>query len=436
MKAAVSADLRGVSGEVIFRAGFPLTGVRMLLNRQRLMHPELTLVSTIAVSLAFAFVGGLLARRFRLPLLVGYLLAGVAVGPSTPGFVADEALAPQLAEIGVMLLMFGVGMHFSLRQLLAVKNVAVPGAIGQILVATVMGAGLVRFWGWSWGTGLVFGLALSVASTVVLLRALEARGELETPNGRIAVGWLIVEDLVMVLALILLPALASPLGGIAPADHPSGENLWLTLGLTLGKVAIFVAVMLLLARRFLAWLLKHVVATGSRELFILAVITLALGIAYAAAQIFGVSFALGAFIAGMVVNGSDHSARAAKDLQPLQDVFSALFFVSVGMLFDPAILAREPLRVLAVVVIIMAGKAVIAYGLVRLLRRPASTALEVAAALTQIGEFSFILAALGLSLGLLSKEGQALIVAGALLSIVLNPLAFRLADHWRKPRAV
>lgn len=431
----VSADSRGVSGEVIFRAGFPLTGVRMLLNRQRLMHPELTLVSTIAVSLAFAFMGGLLARHFRLPLLVGYLLAGVAVGPFTPGFVADGALAPQLAEIGVMLLMFGVGMHFSLRQLLAVKNVAVPGAIGQILIATALGAGLVRFWGWSWGTGLVFGLALSVASTVVLLRALEARGELETPNGRIAVGWLIVEDLVMVLALILLPALASPLGGHAPADHPAGENLLVTLGLTLGKVAVFVAIMLLLAKRFLAWLLKRVDATGSRELFILAVITLALGIAYAAAQVFGVSFALGAFIAGMVVNGSDHSARAVRDLQPLQDVFSALFFVSVGMLFDPSILVREPLRVLAVVVIIMAGKAVAAYGLVRLLRRPASTALEVAAALTQIGEFSFILAALGLSLGLLSKEGQALIVAGALLSIVLNPLAFRLADHWRKPRA-
>ncbi len=390
------------------------------------MH-DYTLISTVAVGLGLAFIFGFVATRLRLPPLVGYLLAGVAVGPFTPGFVADTHLAPQLAEIGVILLMFGVGMHFSVRDLLAVRGVAVPGALIQITAATLLGILLTSFWGWSFGAGLVFGLALSVASTVVLLRALEARNSVDSTEGRITVGWLIVEDLVMVVALVLLPALAPALG--SGGATLSTIEILTALGLTLGKVALFVALMLVVGARVFPWLLKRVEATGSRELFTLAVVALALGVAFGSAELFGVSFALGAFFAGVVINESDLSHRAATEAQPLQDAFAALFFVAVGMLFDPEILIREPLAVLGVLAIILIGKSVAAFGLVRLLGRPTGTALMISAALAQIGEFSFILAELGVGLGLLPAEGQNLILAGALISITLNPLVFWLIDR-------
>jgi CPA2 family monovalent cation:H+ antiporter-2 len=391
------------------------------------MPHETPLIAMIAIGLAYAFVGGFIAVRLRLPALLGYLLAGVAAGPYTPGFVGDSAIASELAEIGVILLMFGVGMHFSVRDLWAVRTIALPGAIVQIAVATALGAGVAHFWGWSLGGGLVFGLALSVASTVVLLRALETTGTLNTPDGRIAVGWLIVEDLVMVLALVLLPAFSESLGGSAASHHsPAEGNIWLSLGLTLGKVALFVALMLVFGRRVFPWLLRHVQRTGSRELFTLAVVALALGVAFGSAKLFDVSFALGAFFAGVVINECDFSHRAATDLQPLQDAFGVLFFVAVGMLFDPMILVRQPWQVLAVLGIIVLGKSLAAFAIVLALRRPLKTALIVSAGLAQIGEFSFILAALGMELHLLPSEGQHLILAGALLSITLNPLVFRL----------
>jgi monovalent cation:H+ antiporter-2, CPA2 family len=389
------------------------------------MHHETSLVAMVAIGLAFAFVGGFAAVRLRLPALVGYLLAGIAVGPFTPGFVGDPKVASQLAEIGVILLMFGVGMHFSVADLWAVRSIAVPGALAQIAAATALGTGVAYLWGWSLGAGLVFGLALSVASTVVLLRALESSGKIKTTDGRIAVGWLIVEDLVMVLALVLLPAFASQLGGTGSSpNEATGVRVWVSLAMTLGKVALFVALMLVVGTRIFPWLLRRVERTGSRELFTLAVTALALGVTFGSAKLFGVSFALGAFFGGVVINESDLSHRAARDLQPLQDAFGVLFFVAVGMLFDPAILLRQPLQVLAVLAIIMLGKSLAAFGIVLALGRPVSTALAVSAALAQIGEFSFILAALGLSLGLLPREGQNLIVAGALLSISLNPLVF------------
>jgi K+:H+ antiporter len=393
------------------------------------VHGETELLSTLAVSLVFAFVGGLLATRLKLPPLVGYLVAGIVVGPFTPGFVADAKLAPQLAEIGVILLMFGVGMHFSVRDLLAVRAVAVPGAVAQIAAATALGAGLARLWGWPLSHGLVFGLSLSVASTVVLLRALEGRGRLATPDGQIAVGWLVVEDLAMVLALVLLPALAG-----AAAHSGASGSMGLALAVTVGKLVLFVAFMLVAGVRLFPWLLRRVEKTGSRELFTLAAIALALGVAFGAARLFGVSFALGAFFAGVVINESELSRRAASDMQPLQDAFAALFFVAVGMLFDPSVVVREPLRVLAVIAIIVVGKSLAAFAIVLALRRPLSTALTVSAALAQIGEFSFILAALGVELGLLPGEGQSLILAGALLSITLNPLAFGAADRFASRR--
>jgi K+:H+ antiporter len=386
------------------------------------MPHDVSLISTVAVGLTFAFAGGFLASRVGLPPLVGYLLAGIAVGPFTPGFVADGRLAPQIAEIGVVLLMFGVGMHFSVGDLWAVRRIALPGAIGQIAVATALGAGISRFWGWELDDGLMFGLALSTASTVVLLRALEDRGLVNTEDGRIAVGWLVVEDLVMVLALVLLPAFAS---SGAPGGHPPSGGLGWAIAVTLGKVVAFVGLMLVVGKRVFPWLLKRVEQTGSRELFTLAVIALSLGVAFGSAELFGVSLALGAFFAGMVVHESDLSHRAAQELLPLQDAFGALFFVAVGMLFDPGVLVREPLRVLAVVLIIVVGKSVAALGIVLLLRGSMHTALTVSAALAQIGEFSFILAALGVGLGLLAPETQSLIVAGALISITINPILFR-----------
>ena len=336
---------------------------------------ETELIATVAVGLSAAFVGGLIAHRLRLPTLIGYLLAGVAVGPFTPGFVADTHLAPQLAEIGVILLMFGVGNHFSIGDLLAVRRIALPGAIGQVAVATVLGFGLTRIWGWDVGAGLVFGLALSVASTVVLLRALEARGQLIAEPGRVAVGWLVVEDLIMVLVLVLLPAIAPLIGGVDASTTVDSTSLGRTLLVTFVKVAIFVALMLVGGVRLIPWLLRRVEATGSRELFVLAVLAVALGIAYGAAELFGVSFALGAFIAGVVVNESELSHRAAEEAMPLREAFAVLFFVSVGMLIDPAFLAAELGRIAMVVAIIILGKALAALLLVRMLgggRRPGS----------------------------------------------------------------
>ena len=358
---------------------------------------------------------------------LGYLLAGIVVGPFTPGFVADAKLAPQLAEIGVILLMFGVGTHFSIRDLVAVRRVALPGAFAQIIVATALGAGVATLWGWSLGAGIIFGLSLSVASTVVLLRALEDREMIKSNDGRIAIGWLVVEDLLMVLTLVLLPALTGVIGGDLPNNVDNGGGLWLALGITIGKVILFIGLMLIGGVRFFPWLLSRVERTGSRELFTLAVIALALGVAFGSAKLFGVSFALGAFFAGVVVNESDLSHRAAKDLQPLQDAFTVLFFVAVGMLFDPSILIRQPLQVLAVLAIVVIGKSLAAFGIVRALGGSMRTALIVSAALAQIGEFSFILAGLGVNLRLLPAEGLNLIVAGALLSITFNPAVFSAA---------
>jgi CPA2 family monovalent cation:H+ antiporter-2 len=401
------------------------------------MHHDIALISTMAASLVYALVGGYIASRLRLPPLLGYLLAGVAVGPFTPGFVADAKLAPQLAEIGVILLMFGVGMHFSIRDLLAVRNIAIPGALVQITLAVALTCVVTHFWGWRFGPSLVLGLALSVASTVVLLRALEAEKILESPSGQIAVGWLIVEDLVTVLILVMLPALATSLGGeTGSLDHPAQENnpfqIYAALGIVLGKFIGFVLLMLVVGSRLLPWLLQQVAATRSRELFTLAVIAFALGIGFGAAELFGLSFALGAFFAGVVVGESDHSHQAAEEMRPLQDAFTALFFVAMGMLFDPQILLKQPLQVLAVLAIIVLGKSAVAFLVVVLLGRPIGSALVVAASLAQIGEFSFILAELGIGLHLLPPEGQSLIVAGALLSIALNSFLLRGAGLIRR----
>jgi CPA2 family monovalent cation:H+ antiporter-2 len=373
---------------------------------------------------------GFVAARLKLPALVGYLIAGIIIGPATPGFVADIELSNQLAEIGVMLLMFGVGLHFSLDDLLAVRRIALPGAIVQIAVATLLGIGVTALWGWSLAAGIVFGLALSVASTVVLLRALESRGVLESVNGRIAVGWLVVEDLVMVLVLVLLPPFSVWLGGNSPlpAEGAGNQSLLITLVFALGRVSVFIALMLVVGRRLFPWLLWKIARTGSRELFTLCVIAAAVGIAYGSAELFGVSFALGAFFAGMVMRESPLSYRAAEESLPLRDAFSVLFFVSVGMLFDPQVLISEPIHVIVVVAIIVFGKSLAAFFLVLLFRYPLNTALTVSAGLAQIGEFSFILASLGVSLGLLPTEGQSLILAGAILSIALNPLVFHAID--------
>jgi CPA2 family monovalent cation:H+ antiporter-2 len=390
----------------------------------------------IVAGLALAFVFGMLAQRLKISPLVGYLVAGVLIGPGTPGYVADTTLAPQLAEIGVILLMFGVGLHFSLKDLMSVKAIAIPGAVAQIGVATLMGMAMAWILGWTIGAGLVFGLALSVASTVVLLRALQERRLVETHRGRIAVGWLIVEDLAMVLALVLLPALAGLLGdgsNASPATmaaQAGGQSLGMIILITLAKVAAFVALMLVVGRRVIPWILHEVAHSGSRELFRLAVLAIALGVAFGAAELFGVSFALGAFFAGMVLSGSPLSHRAAEESLPLRDAFAVLFFVSVGMMFDPAILVKQPLQVLATLLIILVGKSVVAYLIVLAFGHPRRTALTIAASLAQIGEFSFILAALGVSLGLLPQEGQDLVLVGAILSILLNPVLFTLIDKY------
>ena len=398
------------------------------------MPHDISLITTLATGFGLALVLGFAVTKIKLPPLVGYLIAGIVIGPGTPGFVADIGLAQQLAEVGVILLMFGVGLHFSVRDLLAVRKIALPGAVVQITVATAMGLGVAVLWGWTIGAGLVFGLALSVASTVVLLRALEDRGVVESVNGSIAIGWLIVQDVAMVLVLVILPAIAEPLGGTEAAlpEAAARRGLGMALAITLGQVGLFVALMLLVGRRFLPWFLWQVAGTGSRELFTLSVITVGLGIAFGAAKFFGVSFALGAFFAGSVMRESSLSHRAAEESLPLRDAFSVLFFVSVGMLFDPSVLVEQPLRVLTVVAIIVLGKSIVTAIIVLAFRYPLHTALTVSVSQAQIGEFSFILGALGVSIALLPPEGHSLILAGSLLSIALNPLLFLAIDPLQK----
>jgi CPA2 family monovalent cation:H+ antiporter-2 len=395
------------------------------------MPHETPLIATIVVGLCLAFLLGAAAQRIRISPLVGYLLAGVLVGPHTPGFVADQELANELAEIGVILLMFGVGLHFSLEDLWSVRAIAIPGAIAQMAVATVLGLGLAHYLGWPAGAGLVFGLALSVASTVVLLRAMQERRLVGSERGRIAVGWLIVEDITMVLALVLLPALAPMLGGKTAGGMGAAMGGWdlvVTLAVTLVKVAAFVALMMVVGSRLIPWVMHYIAHTGSRELFRLGVLAVALGVAFGAAKLFGVSFALGAFFAGMVLSESELSQRAAAETLPLRDAFAVLFFVSVGMLFDPGIVIRETWPLLATLAIIVVGKSLAALAIVLAFRHPPATALMIAASLAQIGEFSFILAGLGVDLGLLSAAARDLVLAGALLSIMINPLLFSLVD--------
>ncbi|WP_029146817.1 YbaL family putative K(+) efflux transporter [Methylophilus sp. 5] len=386
------------------------------------MDHNLSLITTIAAAFALALVFGLIAEKLKFPALIGYLFAGIIIGPATPGFVADIEIASQLSEIGVMLLMFGVGLHFSIQDLMSVKRIALPGALAQMTLATLLGMLVAHYWGWSMGHGLVFGLSLSCASTVVLLKALESRRILESMNGKIAVGWLVVEDMVTVLVLVLMPALAGVLGGQGEATNASA--IWETIGITLLEITGFVVVMLVIGKRVLPWLLWYVAGTGSRELFTLTVIAVAIGVAFFASSLFHVSFALGAFFAGMIMRESEYSHRAAEDSLPFRDAFAVLFFVAVGMLFDPAILLKQPMQVLSVVAIIILGKSLAAVAIVLALRYPLNTALTVAASLAQIGEFSFILAGLGVSLNLLSQDGMSLVLAGALISIALNPLVF------------
>jgi monovalent cation:H+ antiporter-2, CPA2 family len=394
------------------------------------MDHNVTLISTIAAGFGLALIFGFIAERFKLSALVGYLVAGILIGPTTPGFIADAHIASQLSEIGVMLLMFGVGLHFSIDDLMAVRRIAIPGAIVQMTFATLLGMYLSHWWGWSLGQGLIFGLALSCASTVVLLRALESRGMIDSMNGKITVGWLIVEDLLTVLVLVLLPPLANLLGGTVPIS--SNQPLWQTIVFTLLQVAGFILIMLVIGKRLLPWLLWHIAKTGSRELFTLAVVSTAIGIAYVASALFSVSFALGAFFAGMVMRESEFSHRAAEESLPLRDAFAVLFFVSVGMLFQPAVIIEQPLNVLAVVCVIVVGKSIAAMVITLAFRYPLNTALIVAASLAQIGEFSFILAGLGMSLGLLPIEGMSLILAAALISIALNPLLFSAIQPFKK----
>jgi len=390
------------------------------------MHHTTPLITTIVGGLVLAFLFGMLANRLRISPLVGYLLAGVLAGPFTPGFVADTNLAPELAELGVILLMFGVGLHFSMKDLMAVKSIAIPGAIAQIAAATLLGMGLSWALGWPMMTGLVFGLCLSTASTVVLLRALEERQLIDSQRGQIAIGWLIVEDLVMVLALVLLPAVA----GLFESGTASVGMVLLDLLITIGKVVAFMVLMMVVGRRVVPWILARSAATGSRELFTLAVLALALGIAFGAVEFFDVSFALGAFFAGMVLNESELSHRAAHDTLPLRDAFAVLFFVSVGMLFDPMILIQQPLAVLGALAIIVLGKSLVALLLVSMFGHSKRTALTISVSLAQIGEFAFILAGLGISLNLLPDSGRNLVLAGAILSIMLNPILFALLEKY------
>jgi CPA2 family monovalent cation:H+ antiporter-2 len=396
------------------------------------MPYETPLIATLVIGLALAFVLGAAVQKLRVSPLVGYLLAGVAIGPHTPGFVADQALANELAEIGVILLMFGVGLHFSLKDLLSVRAIAIPGALAQIALATLLGLGLARLLGWPLGAGLVYALALSVASTVVLLRALQERRLIQSEQGRIAVGWLIVEDIVMILTLVALPTLAPLLDGTtqrAAAYGWGASQIPMTLALTSAKIAAFIALMLVLGRRIIPWVLHYIAHTGSRELFRLGVLAIALGVAFGAAMLFGVSFALGAFFAGMIMSESQLSQQAAAETLPMRDAFAVLFFVSVGMLVEPTIVVRETWPVIATLAIIVIGKSLAAFAIVLAFRHPMATALTISASLAQIGEFSFILASLGVGLGLLHQNGRDLILAGALLSILINPLFFKAVDR-------
>jgi CPA2 family monovalent cation:H+ antiporter-2 len=395
------------------------------------MDHNISLITTLTAGFCAALALGFVAERLKVPALVGYLLAGVVIGPATPGFVADIQIAHQLSEIGIMLLMFGVGLHFAPDDLLSVKRIAVPGALVQMGVTTSLGMTLAWYWGWSAGGALIFGLALACASTVVLLKSLEARGQMDTMSGRIALGWLVVQDLATVLVLVLLPPLATALGGPATLAGPE-KPLWVTVGQTLLQVSAFIALMLVVGRRLLPWLFGLVARTGSRELFTLSVIATAIGIAYGASALFSVSFALGAFFAGSVMRESEFSHRAAQESLPLRDAFSVLFFVSVGMQVSPMVLVDEPLRVLGVVAVIILGNALASLGLVLALRYPLNTALTIAAGLAQIGEFSIILAGLGLSLGLLPTEGMSLVLAGVLISIALNSFLFRAVEPLRR----
>ena len=394
------------------------------------MDHNITLITTLTAGFCTALVFGYAAERIKIPALVGYLVAGILIGPATPGFVADVHLASQLSEVGIMLLMFGVGLHFSPDDLLAVRRIAVPGALVQMGVTTALGMAMASYWGWSVGGALIFGMSLACASTVVLLKSLESRGQMDTMSGRIAMGWLVVQDLVTVMVLVLLPPLATALGGPETLAGPA-RPLWMTIGQTLLQVSAFIALMLVVGRRLLPWLFVLVSRTGSRELFTLSVIATAIGIAYGASALFSVSFALGAFFAGSVMRESEFSHRAAQESLPLRDAFSVLFFVSVGMLANPMIVLDQPLRVLGVVAIVILSNALMALGLVLALRYPLSTALTIAAGLGQIGEFSIILAGLGLSLGLLPAEGMSLVLAGVLISIALNSFLFRAVEPLR-----
>ncbi|MEX2148771.1 MAG: YbaL family putative K(+) efflux transporter [Steroidobacteraceae bacterium] len=404
------------------------------------MEHATPLIATLVGGLGLAFILGAIANRCRMSPIVGYLLAGVAVGPFTPGYVADQSLANQLAEIGVILLMFGVGMHFSVRDLLSVRAIALPGAIFQIAVATLLGVLLGHLLGWSLGAGIIFGLALSVASTVVLLRALEERGLVTSERGRIAIGWLIVEDLAMVLVLVLLPVLGDWLGPGDGGATPDARAIALAIGITFAKVAGFVVLILVVGRRVIPWVLHSV--AQQRELFRLAVLAIALGVAFGAAKLFGVSFALGAFFAGIVLGESQMSHRAAEDTLPLREAFAVLFFVAVGMLFDPSIVLREPVALLGALFIVLVGKSVAAFVIVLLFRHPIGVAMTIAASLAQIGEFSFILIGLGMSMGILPEQGRDLVLATAMISIILNPFAFGLSrrvephieSQWKKRR--
>jgi len=408
--------------------------------------PQAPLIATLVAGLGLAFILGTLANRLRLSPLVGYLVAGVLIGPFTPGFVADQALARQLAELGVILLMFGIGLHFSLNDLLSVRKIALPGAVGQMALVTLLGLLVTQAIGWPIGAGVVFGLALSVASTVVVLRALQEMRQLETDGGRIAVGWLVVEDLAMILALVLLPAFAGVLGGNVNGANLNGNDLftlfepqtiWSALGLTLAKLAAFFAIMVVVGRRVIPPILHYVAHTGSRELFRLAVLAIALGVAFGAAELFGVSFALGAFFAGMILAESQLSQRAAQETLPLRDAFAVLFFVSVGMLFNPMILVEQPLLVGVTLLIIVIGNATAASAIALMFGYPSYVALTLSLSLAQIGEFSFILAGLGVELELLPETGRDLVLAGAILSILINPLLFAGLDRltpWLKTR--
>ncbi|ETS33150.1 Kef family K(+) transporter [Photorhabdus temperata] len=390
------------------------------------MEHSTPLITTLVGGFVLAYLLGMLAQRLKISPLVGYLTAGVLAGPFTPGFVADASLAPELAEIGVILLMFGVGLHFSLKDLLAVKSIAIPGAIAQILVATLLGVGLSAILGWELFSGIVFGLCLSTASTVVLLRALEERQLIDSQRGQIAIGWLIVEDLAMVLTLVLLPAAAGILGN----HEANAGQLFMELAITVGKVIAFILLMIVVGRRLIPWVLAKTASTGSRELFTLAVLVIALGIAYGAVTLFDASFALGAFFAGMVLNESELSHRAAQDTLPLRDAFAVLFFVSVGMLFDPMVLIQQPLEILATLAIIIIGKSAAAMLLVKMFGHSRRTALTISVSLAQIGEFAFILAGLGVALGLLDGNARNLVLAGAIVSIMLNPVLFSLLDRY------